>query len=674
VYRLQMQERSSGSERSLRKNSSKPISLRLPESIVALAGFAFCCPVFAQAPVAAYSFNASSGTTLTDVSGNSNTITLQNGPVWTSGKYGNALSFDAANDVGVANAGNSTLNLTGKKLTLSAWIKPLTNSGWRMIVNKPYTTGHSAPYFDWSMHREPSSGRLVAFLGCDGQQRTSSSATPLNTWTHVAITYDGSAIRHYINGVLDRTTAVSCSVTNTNSRPIRLGANGAGGEVLRGLIDDVRIYNRPLTAIEIQADMSTPLPSSVASAPTVSLSANPTSAPSGSSSTLIWSSTNATSCTASGAWTGTKATSGSWSTGALSSTRTYTLTCTGAGGSASKSVTVTIASGVPAPSLSLSASPTSVASGGQSNLTWSSSNATSCTASGAWSGSRPTSGSESTSALTAALNTFTLTCIGTGGTTSRSVTVTVSGSTSGSTQLRGLDFQGSASTTGTVRFRFTNPLAIYPATYVWKVRPRHQLGYYTTFFWGNDGQFLWSDCSGYKCADTYYGAHPYPPGGSSGSTHKWEIAARQGDYQSVEYVVYDRWYTQALRVWSDSAGKHHEFYWDLPNTSRVLRLDLPTSYGNKMPPSPALTFGDAPWAPSREIMKGVIRGIQVYSSALTLTEVLSELSAPLSTSKGASSIWYMNLNPTPTDISDKSGRGHNPQWVGSERPLLWSGN
>jgi hypothetical protein len=65
---------------------------------------------------------------------------------------------------------------------------------------------------------------------------------------------------------------------------------------------------------------------------------------SGEASTLTWSSTNATTCTASsGGWSGTKATSGSQSTGALTASGNYTLTCTGAGGSASRSTTVTVA-------------------------------------------------------------------------------------------------------------------------------------------------------------------------------------------------------------------------------------------------------------------------------------------------------------------------------------------
>ena len=64
---------------------------------------------------------------------------------------------------------------------------------------------------------------------------------------------------------------------------------------------------------------------------------------SGGTSTLTWSSTNATSCTATGGWSGAKATSGRQSTGALTASTSYSLTCTGAGGTsnvATASVTV----------------------------------------------------------------------------------------------------------------------------------------------------------------------------------------------------------------------------------------------------------------------------------------------------------------------------------------------
>lgn len=254
------------------------------------------------------------------------------------------------------------------------------------------------------------------------------------------------------------------------------------------------------------------------------------------------------------------------------------------------------------------------------------------------------------------------------------------------TSETGLDFPGSAAVPNnqTMRFRFMNPqdngLPIYGpggtgVTYIWRAYPRQQSGYYTAFFWGNDNgkdfneNFLWNNGS----SDTFYGAHPYPDTQPNGSTHHWEIAAQGNDFVNG-VVVYNRWYTQALRVWADGNGKHHEFYWDLPNTDAAHRVtvDLPTSYGNLNPPVPALTWGDAPWNPSAEVWDGVLRGIQIYSSTLSLADIQSEIVTPLSTTTGATNIWYLNINPTPTDISDKSGQGHQPEWVGTLRPTLYS--
>jgi hypothetical protein len=165
--------------------------------------------------------------------------------------------------------------------------------------------------------------------------------------------------------------------------------------------------------------------------PTVSLTANPTTVSSGGSSNLTWSSTDTTGCNGSGGWSGSKATSGGpQSTGALNSTTDFTLTCTGSGGSASQTVTVTVTSNPSAPTVSLTAVPASVASGTTSTLTWSSTNATSCTASGAWSGSKALSGAFTTAAL-AVTTSYTLTCTGAGGSASSTVVVTVTGSGSG---------------------------------------------------------------------------------------------------------------------------------------------------------------------------------------------------------------------------------------------------
>src|SRR3989344_3955487 len=185
------------------------------------------------------------------------------------------------------------------------------------------------------------------------------------------------------------------------------------------------------------SNVSATAPSTCAG-PTVTLSASPTSVASGGASTLSWSSTNATSCSASaspanGNWTGSKSpvSGGSQSTGALTSSTTFTLTCTGPGGSANASATVTVTSNPP-PTVTLSASPTSVASGGASTLSWSSTNATSCSASGGWTGSKTTSGSQSTGALSVTTS-YTLTCTGPGGSANASATVTVSATNSSTT-------------------------------------------------------------------------------------------------------------------------------------------------------------------------------------------------------------------------------------------------
>jgi hypothetical protein len=79
------------------------------------------------------------------------------------------------------------------------------------------------------------------------------------------------------------------------------------------------------------------------SVPTVSLAATPTTVASGGTATLVWTTSNASSCTASGGWTGSKPTSGSASTARISADTVYRLSCTGPGGSAVDTATVTVA-------------------------------------------------------------------------------------------------------------------------------------------------------------------------------------------------------------------------------------------------------------------------------------------------------------------------------------------
>jgi hypothetical protein len=174
-----------------------------------------------------------------------------------------------------------------------------------------------------------------------------------------------------------------------------------------------------------------------------SFTATPTTVQAGQSVSLAWTSSNATTCTAGGGtgsdgWTGSVGTSSTGlSVGPLSNpgTVTYTLTCQGPGGaSAPSSVNVTVNPLTPPPPtvtlVANGANPAQVQPNGSITLSWTSSNATACTASGGaggWSGSQPTSsGGVSVSAVaTPGIYTYTLTCTGAGGTGSSTVQVNV---------------------------------------------------------------------------------------------------------------------------------------------------------------------------------------------------------------------------------------------------------
>ena len=244
----------------------------------------------------------------------------------------------------------------------------------------------------------------------------------------------------------------------------------------------------------------------------------------------------------------------------------------------------------------------------------------------------------------------------------------------------GLEWPG----TGTVRrmLYWDNPFPIYDATYIFRVYPRakqptgsnktYPNGYYTTFFWGNNGTFIWDG----GVANTYYGAHPYPVPPPNGAG-QWEISVASSDTVTGSNVHWDRWYTQAFRAWRESASvTHHEFYYDLPDMSKVISRTVENpGWADQNPPSPVIVIGQAPdlngqsWGgyAGWEEFNGIIRGIQIYSGLLSVEDIQAEIVAPQSTAAGQSAIWYLNLDPRPTDVSDKKigGVPHNPAWDGT---------
>ncbi len=167
--------------------------------------------------------------------------------------------------------------------------------------------------------------------------------------------------------------------------------------------------------------------SSALAAPTLTLTATPTTITAGAVTKVNWTSSGATQCVASGAWSGSKARSGNASVKLYNSGVLY-MTCKGGGTQVQKSVSITVAAPAPTPvpTVALQATPADIAVNGTAQLSWSSSNATACTASGGWSGSTAVSGSTQVGPL-ATSQTYTLACTGPGGSAQTSTMVTVSG-------------------------------------------------------------------------------------------------------------------------------------------------------------------------------------------------------------------------------------------------------
>jgi hypothetical protein len=205
------------------------------------------------------------------------------------------------------------------------------------------------------------------------------------------------------------TNATSCSASNAWSGTLAPSGSQSTGPLTKNSTFGLTCSGPGGASAAVKAGVNV--------VPTASLSANPTTVASGSSVALTWTSTNANSCTASGGWTGTLATSGTQATGALLQNTSFSLTCNGAGGNSRVATATVTVTGAVVPTASLHSSTGAVPSGGTATLTWSSTDATSCTASNAWSGTLAPSGAQSTGALTKN-STFVLTCSGPGGVSS----------------------------------------------------------------------------------------------------------------------------------------------------------------------------------------------------------------------------------------------------------------
>ncbi len=217
-----------------------------------------CCTGTCSAPasipsglVMAFNFEASA-TTVSDVSGNNNHGTLQNGVQQTNGKYGNGLLFDGVDDY-ISVPDSPTLN-PANGVTVTAWVK---NANQGMILGKGFNANQYLLYIT------PNNILRFFINEVNGPQQ---SYTATAAWTHIAGVYDGSDVSLYKDGILIGTVPYTAPI-QTDPTELNIGRWTVGGyfsnsinDYFTGSLDEIRIYNRGLSSAEVLADMNTPLP------------------------------------------------------------------------------------------------------------------------------------------------------------------------------------------------------------------------------------------------------------------------------------------------------------------------------------------------------------------------------------------------------------------------------
>ncbi len=186
-----------------------------------------------------------------DSTSNHNNGTPQGGVTQdATGKINGADSFDGADDfINCGNDESLTSEITNK-LTAEAWVYPTALAASFQDAAAQYHLSRSQ---GWILRTSENSNRhFTPHVSVKGWYKCDGGLIPLNKWTHILLTYDGETLKGYFNGeFVCQNTGPSGSLSMTESTTI--GSRDGDSEPFPGLIDEVRIYNRSLSAEEIKA-------------------------------------------------------------------------------------------------------------------------------------------------------------------------------------------------------------------------------------------------------------------------------------------------------------------------------------------------------------------------------------------------------------------------------------
>ena len=211
-------------------------------------------------PVAYYSFDEGKGNSVKDLSGNGNDGTVSPNATWVKltdafavQLFGYALEMNAAVNCG----SGPTLDLAGNHLTLEAWFKTDGRNRAYPLINK-FATDWKTYHRGYVLNVEKNNSlRLWLGFGDEAKNFDTESILDPHTFYHVIATYDGKFVTIYLNGRLAASRPEPCAVAGGLKDPLYIGEPGIAEA---SLIDQVKIFNRTLSAAEIAASYAADKP------------------------------------------------------------------------------------------------------------------------------------------------------------------------------------------------------------------------------------------------------------------------------------------------------------------------------------------------------------------------------------------------------------------------------
>ncbi|MCA9402288.1 MAG: DUF2341 domain-containing protein [Candidatus Omnitrophica bacterium] len=168
-------------------------------------------------------------------------------------KMRNRYSLDFNGSTDFINAGDQDIYRGLDELTLSVWVKQSATGPNQAVIGH---WGNTTPRDSRKFLIRINDGDIQGFVFTTepAQEGGTFSTTDLtDDWHHLALTWDGSTLRMYIDGAVSGTTfSGSGALNDTSQNNFYIGNDeGGSGTFFNGLLDDVRVYNRALTAVEI---------------------------------------------------------------------------------------------------------------------------------------------------------------------------------------------------------------------------------------------------------------------------------------------------------------------------------------------------------------------------------------------------------------------------------------